>query len=499
VPLVHSKPHRRALEASARLAAMAIAILALTLTVAAKVAAVDSSPVVVCPGCAVTSLAEAVAEAPAGATIEVRGGLHPGGLVITRDLTLIGVDGPIVDGGGAGSVISVSGASLEIRGFILRNTGGNHDKEDAAIVVDKGRATIEDNRIENALFGVYLKQSPNSVVRGNIVLARQTDIALRGDSIKIWYCNDTVIENNYASDGRDNILWYSDGTVVRGNTFDRGRYGLHLMFSNRSAIETNSLRKNSVGLYIMYGREITVTGNNMSNNHGPSGGGVGLKDVDSISFTGNRIVHNRTGAQVDTSPRERGIENYWVENVFAFNDIGIAFQPSIRHNTFHGNAFIDNIEHISVLGDGQLKDLTWAVDGRGNYWSDYAGFDANGDGIGDRPYEARRLFESLTNDNPTLQLFRFSPAELAVDFAAKAFPAFRPQVKITDPAPLMDPVASPYLPPPDRASGGSRTALGVIGAASAVAAAAGAWALRYPTRARPRLVSRRSQPRWRTA
>ncbi len=491
-------PEFRRAPIGARTAGVSLIVVALFLAAFARVRAAEPAPIVVCPSCAVTSVAEAIANAPAGATIEVRGGTYPGQLLIERDLTLNGIDRPIVDGGGTGSIITVQGATLEISGFILRNTGGNHDREDAAIVIDKGRGTIHDNRIENALFGIYLKESPNSVVRGNIVLARQTSVALRGDSIKIWYCNGTIVEDNYASDGRDNILWYSDGATVRGNLFDRGRYGLHLMFSNGATIESNSLRANSVGLYVMYGRNITVTGNNMSNNHGPSGGGVGLKDVDNIVFTGNRLVHNRTGAQIDTSPRERGIENWWVENVFAFNDVGIALQPSVRHNTFQGNAFIDNIQHISVLGEGQLKELTWAVDGRGNYWSDYAGYDANGDGIGDRPYESRRLFESLTDDNPELQLFRFSPAEMAVDFAAKAFPAFRPQVKMTDPAPLMTPVRSAYLPAAETTNHSSRLALGVTGAIAMLATIAGAISLRRPKGLRDALGANVAATNWST-
>ncbi len=147
---------------------------------------------------------------PAGDEIEVRGGTYPGELVITKPVTLIGVDNPVIDGGGAGTLIRVTGADLTIQGFTLRATGSNHDKEDAAIVVEQGRATIVDNRIEDALFGIYLKQAPGSIVRGNVVLAKKLAVAMRGDGIKVWYCDDVVIENNQASDGRDAILWYSE-------------------------------------------------------------------------------------------------------------------------------------------------------------------------------------------------------------------------------------------------------------------------------------------------
>jgi nitrous oxidase accessory protein len=112
-----------------------------------------------------------------------------------------------------------------------------------------------------------------------------------------------------------------------------------------------------------------------------------------------------------------------------------------------GNAFIDNTEHVAIIGRGQLHDITWTADGQGNYWSDYAGYDTDGDGIGDLPYRSQRLFESLMDANPLLRFFTWTPAARAVDFAARAMPTVRPDIKLTDDAPLMAPVAHPALPP----------------------------------------------------
>jgi nitrous oxidase accessory protein len=197
----------------------------------------------------------------------------------------------------------------------------------------------------------------------------------------------------------------------------------------------------------MYSRDPIVIGNRIVNNHGPSGGGVGLKDVDGAVIEGNRFVNNQIAIQVDTSPRERGIENYIRGNVFAYNHAGIGFLPSVKHNTVVGNTFIDNTEHVAIIGRGQLQEITWAENGRGNYWSDYAGYDADGDGIGDVAYRSQRLFETLVDRNPLLRFFTWTPAASAVDFAARAMPTVRPEVKLADPAPLMEPVAHPALPP----------------------------------------------------
>jgi nitrous oxidase accessory protein len=471
------------------LAGIALALLlVLGQTGAARGQAADSPAMVVCPTCDMTSLADAVATAEPGATIEVHGGTYPGNLVIEHPLRLVGVEQPVIDGGGSGSLLTIHGADAELSGFVLRGTGDNLDREDAAILVENGAATLVGNRIEDALFGIYLKQAAGSIVRDNVILGKDVPIARRGDGIKTWYSDKVVIENNRASDGRDIILWYSNDSVVRGNEFDRERYGLHLMYSDRTLIEGNSLSANSIGLYIMYSREPTVVGNNIVNNHGPSGGGIGLKDVDGAVIEGNRFVNNQIAIQVDTSPREPGFENYTRGNVFAYNHVGIAFQPSVRHNTLTGNAFIDNTEHVAILGRGLLQEITWAVDGQGNYWSDYAGYDANSDGIGDLPYQSQRLFESLMDQHPLLRFFVWTPAASAVDFAARAMPSVRPEVKLADPSPLMTPRAHPALPAVTPASPTGRITMAVSGLALSSAAVAAYLMLRRasaPLPARP--------------
>jgi nitrous oxidase accessory protein len=236
----------------------------------------------------------------------------------------------------------------------------------------------------------------------------------------------------------------------------------------------------------MFSRDTHVIGIRIVNNHGPSGGGIGLKDVDGAVIEGNRFVNNQIALQADTSPREPGIENYIRGNVFAYNDIGIGFLPAVKHNTVTDNAFIDNTEHVAIIGRGLLQEITWAANGRGNYWSDYAGYDADGDGIGDLPYRSQRLFESLVDANPLLRFFTWTPAASAVDFAARAMPTVRPEIKLTDEAPLMAPVAHPALPPLAAGSAGARLELAVSGLALGGLACASYLLLRRPAPPLPR-------------
>lgn len=41
---------------------------------------------------------------------------------------------------------------------------------------------------------------------------------------------------------------------------------------------------------------------------------------------------------------------------------------------------------MDAVAGALAKKNHWSVDGRGNYWDDYQGYDADGDGVGDIPY-----------------------------------------------------------------------------------------------------------------
>jgi nitrous oxidase accessory protein len=197
----------------------------------------------------------------------------------------------------------------------------------------------------------------------------------------------------------------------------------------------------------MYSRRMTMQHNTIANNRGPSGYGVGLKDMDDAVVKENLFLNNRIGAHVDGSPREVDSIGRFEGNVFAYNDIGVNMLPAVRHNEFLGNSFVDNEEQVAVAGGGRLLENDWTVGDQGNYWSDYAGYDINGDGQGEIEYKSERLFEDLMNQEPNLRLFLYSPAVNAIDLSARAFPIVKPQPKLTDTKPLMAPIIPQDAPP----------------------------------------------------
>jgi len=218
-------------------------------------------------------------------------------------------------------------------------------------------------------------------------------------------------------------------------------------------MEDNRLEGNSVGAFLMYSNHSEFRRNRIVSCRGPSGFGLGLKDNDALVAEENEFAGNRIGIYVDNSPNS--IDSYCIirRNLLAYNDIGIAFLPAVKRNDVSSNAFVDNLEQVGVIGPGDFHGNAFTVDGRGNYWSDYRGYDLDGDGVGDLPYRAESLFENLMDRHPELRLFQFSPVQQAVDLAVRAFPVVRPRPKLTDTAPLMEPLRarSPAGQPPIRA------------------------------------------------
>ncbi len=233
-------------------------------------------------------------------------------------------------------------------------------------------------------------------------------------------------------------MWWSGDTVIERNRIEKGRYGLHYMYSNNNLFRDNVFIDNYVGGFLMYSDNITFQNNIFARNQGPATGyGIGFKDLDHVTAEGNLFIDNRIGMYLDNSPHMIDVWNKVDGNVIAYNDIGISMMPSIERNVFVSNTFLDNHEQVEVRGGGHLGGNVWFKDGRGNYWSDYVGYDENGDGVGEIPYKSEKLFENIIDRIPELRLFIYSPVTRAIELAAEAFPVMKPEPKLTDECPLI--------------------------------------------------------------
>jgi nitrous oxidase accessory protein len=292
-------------ELMARLA-LALAIAILLLLTAPRTAAQE---VVVGPGEAIERISDAIATAPAGATIRVLPGTYRESPIrVDRPVRLIGEGRPTLDGGGDRTVVEVVADGVEIRGFVIRGAGVSHLRENAGVyVAGAGDCVISDNRLEENFFGVYLARSTGCRVVGNEIRASGTRESTSGNGIHLWNASGIDVTDNVISGHRDGIyLEFAKQTTLSGNTSeDNLRYGLHFMFSNETAYMRNTFRRNGAGVAVMYSKGVRMVENRFEDNWGPAAYGLLLKEISESEVTGNRFRRNTVGSTPRAAPTWR--------------------------------------------------------------------------------------------------------------------------------------------------------------------------------------------------
>lgn len=386
------------------------------------------------------SLQAMIDAAPEGAEIAPPAGTYDGPLNISKAIVLDGSAGVIIDGQNKGTVVTLEADKATIKNLTIRNSGRLHNQVDAGLRVKGSNNIIRDVRVENSLFGIDLSQANNNILRRNHVSSKDMPLELRGDSIRLWYSNANKLESNVIEDSRDFVVWYSQDNIIKDNRIRRGRYGIHFMYSHVNHVTGNEIADCVVGAFLMYSNDIELRDNRILRAWGASGMGVGFKETSGAVLTGNAIIGNATGIYVDTSPWDPETTNEFENNTLAYNGIGLEFLADWKGNNFHRNAFVSNFTQIAVKGGGTAKEEGW----HGNFWDDYAGFDQNGDGKGDSPFEIYTYADRLWMDRPYASFFRGGLALATLDFVERLAPFTEPRLLMSETEPLYDmPQAAP--------------------------------------------------------
>ncbi|HEY7818814.1 MAG TPA: nitrous oxide reductase family maturation protein NosD, partial [Vicinamibacteria bacterium] len=383
------------------------------------------------------TLQEQIDAAPRGSTVTLKGGVHQGPIVVRGPLTLVGIDSPIIDGGGAGSVIRIEGDGVVLRGLHVRGSGRQVSEEAAGIKATGSHHLIDSNRIEDVYFGVHLSGGMVNVVRGNEIVPGERNGGRPGHGVSLWNVSGSHVIGNRIAHARDGIyLSFADDIRVEGNEVESSRYGIHSMSSKRTIFERNRVRRNLLGFALMYSREIEMRGNAIEDHReGATAYGILLKDIEGLLLEDNRILRNRVGLYADNTPLGAGRKAVVRGNLFWGNDTALALQSTVAL-TFVENRVENSLTVVRTEG-ATLSANRWSGEGRGNYWDDYSGFDADGDGIGDLPYQYQAVMNELIGREPAARAFLYTPAHLALETASRLFPVFRTEPLIVDEFPLM--------------------------------------------------------------
>jgi nitrous oxidase accessory protein len=360
-------------------------------------------------------IAPAIAAASAGDVIRVRGGVYREDLVLDKTLTLMGEGSPTLFGTGLGSVVTITAPECELSGFTIEGSGlGETNEMDAAVQVRSNGNRIVDNHMRRVFYGVVVADAKrNEIADNEIAGLRDLAFGRRGDGIYLYRAPENFVARNRISGERDGIYFqYAPRGRAVDNVVSDSRYGLHDMFSDDAVIARNTFSDSVVGANIMNSRRIRIERNTIARNRGVPGIGLTLKDCDDSTIKDNVIAENARGLLLDGSSVNR-----FTGNTFRANDTAATLFSSAEQNAFSGNQFVDNWSDLVLSGrDSGTK---WTVDGRGNYWSRYRGFDFDGDGIGDAPHPLVGAFERIEGTNPAARIFLQSPAAAGLELAAR--------------------------------------------------------------------------------
>lgn len=271
---------------------------------------------------------------------------------------------------------STEGAGLMFSDGVYWFTGDIYGQ----IIIEKNEVTIE-----GAGYSLH------GMNEGSILLENRRGVVLR--DIKVV---DAPFGIKLVG-GRNNEITKSNCTILLENTSGNSIYlnkKISLLFSNASKniVTENNITGSSVyGLKLQkFSNENVICENNVTDN------------TSGIEFHGesnNNIVYNNTILNnADGMIFYSSFNNSIYDNVIAFNyHLGLYFR-GCSQNKFFRNDIVENNDQTICWYCSNI----WDNGSVGNYWSDYNGTDADGDGVGDEPYHILTLHlsgESYDKDN----------------------------------------------------------------------------------------------------
>ncbi|HEX7012019.1 MAG TPA: nitrous oxide reductase family maturation protein NosD [Steroidobacteraceae bacterium] len=379
------------------------------------------------------SIAAVIAQAAPGDTILVARGRYEERLRIDKPLTLKGIGRPTLSGALEGDVIRITVPDVTIENFIVTDSGDDLTAQNAGVYIQPGadRATIRNCDIAYSLFGIWIEGVKDVRILDNLITGkREYASAQRGNGIQLYNTTGARIIGNHISFVRDGIyVDVSHHAIFRGNHIHHARYGTHYMNSYYNVWEHNDVHHNRGGLALMETRNQVVRNNRAWSN---SDHGFMLRTIQDSTIDNNVAAGNQRGFFIYDAEY-----NALRNNLVVGNAVGMHVWAGSINNIVERNDFIHNQQQIRYIA---TRDVAWGVE-QGNYWSNYVGWDRDGDGRGDTPYEANPIVDQLVQRLPIVKLLMSSPALQTLRLAAQQFPVLRAP-SIVDPRPQMRPAHS---------------------------------------------------------
>ncbi len=358
------------------------------------------------------------------------------GGVINKTVALIGQGGSF-DGGGSGTVLRVDAPGVLLEGLKIRGSGRDLSVPDCGLYLSAAArgSVLKNLEISECLFGIWIHECEEVALLHNRIHGATTGhTSNRGNGIQLFNASKLLVKGNHVTGGRDGIyVAATEDSWIEDNLTQGVRYGIHYMFSYDNSIQNNRSLDNTIGFALMQSRRLLVVNNTAKNNKDH---GLLFRDAQYCRIIGNLLEDNGEGFFFFSST-----ENTILRNQVRTNRGGAKIWAGGSRNRIAGNDFAGNDQQIFYVGH---DDLDLGVQGQGNYWSDYLGWDQDGDGIGDRAYRVNSFSSHLIYRYPASGLLLRSPALELLAHLERVLPLFR-QATVVDHAPLLRSVAQDGL------------------------------------------------------
>jgi len=303
--------------------------------------------------------------------------------------------------------------------YYCKNKEGIKIPEDAGevILANCSRMIVENTDVSNGSVGIELAYTTKSSISNNNVNSNK-------DCGIILFSSSTnkISGNNVSSNGHGIYLEGScNDNIIINNNASNNFYSIRLSCSNNNNISSNNVSNNRYGIYLWNSFKNNINNNKVSNNYK----GLNLEDSSNNTVSNNDISSNNISIYLFDSPN-----NDIIKNNISNNNFGIYLSLRSSNNTIYLNDFSNNTKNVyyayySTNIWNSTSPFTYIYDGNpytnymGNYWDDYTGSDADGDGIGDTPY----IIDSDKDNYPLIEQFE----RYFVPTPAKIFDTGRPE------------------------------------------------------------------------